>query len=134
MKRIISISFVLLSLIVTSCWYNHKWEDMHPQGQTAVNSGGCDSAGVISYSNQIKPMLNTSCNLNTGSGCHDVTASFDYNIATNVQSDALSGTLMARLRMGLSKPTHMPKGSGFLPTCDTTKFRKWVIQGAPINN
>ncbi len=133
MKKIITCSILVIALYITSCT-NRKWEDIHPKGQPVAAT--CDSAGIISYGNQIKPMLTNSCKLSPGSGCHDVTGSggMDYTTPANVQYDGLSGLLMARLRKPPGPSTHMPQGEGYLPICDTAKFRNWVKQGAPINN
>ncbi len=138
MKKIILPVVLLIMIITFSCskdgglWYNHKWEDLHPKGQT-TSATSCDTGGTISYASKIKPILTTNCNLNSGSFCHDGNGGLNYNTTSNVQSDATSGQILDRLRRSVSTPGHMPQGAGSLPNCDTLKIRLWIIQGA-FNN
>lgn len=127
MKRSIGVALLILSLITTSCWYNRKWEDLHPAGQGASGTG-CDTAGVMSYSLNIKPIITANC-----TGCHDGVSAIDYNAYTNVRNAGLSGTLMYRLNLPPSNSLHMPQGQGYLPACDTLKLVKWIKNGCPNN-
>ena len=133
MKKIITVGIILISITLTACWYNHKWEDLHPKVQNS-STGTCDTGGTVSYISRIKPIINAGCNLNSGSGCHGGGGGgLDYRTFSNVQHDALNGQLFLRLRAPISSPIHMPLGGGFLPDCDTLKLRLWIIQGAQNN-
>jgi hypothetical protein len=127
MKKSIYAAALLVSLLVTSCWYNRQWEDLHPSGQSAT-TGGCDTTGVISYSVNIKPMISANCG-----SCHDGVSGTDYNSYTNLRSSALAGTLMYRINLPPSNGLHMPQGQGYLPACDTLKLVKWIKNGCPNN-
>lgn len=131
MKRIFSLLVlaITLSLVVSSCWYNRKWEDLHPTGQSNTSTS-CDTAGVMSYSVHIKPIMTGNCNM---SGCHDGISAIDFSQYNNVRNSGLAGTLMFRLSLPPSNPMHMPQGQGYLPACDTLQLKKWIQNGCPNN-
>ncbi len=120
--------FVLTVLALSSCWYNHKWEDMHPQPPTPA---GCDSAGVVSYATTIAPIVQQNCT--NASGCHGSNGmSSNYTTWNNFKTDAQNGKVMTRIRLPLSNPLHMPIGGNLLQ-CDTIKLKKWIMNGC-LNN
>lgn len=140
MKRILLISqkrkkqflLALLSgLILSSCWYNRKWEDLHPSATSAAN---CDTSGVISYSATIQPFIAQNC---ATPGCHvNHGGSTDYTQYVNVVTDASlqNGNQFAyRMSLPTSNALHMPQGGGFMAACDTLKLRKWIYAGCPQN-
>lgn len=126
---------VLLSVVVlSSCWYNRKWENLHPAAQNSAAS--CDTSAVVSYSVTVQPIIASKCAI---SGCHvshgGVGAS-DYNQFANVAADgsiANGSPLMVRIDLPTNNSLHMPQGGGFLDACDTLKIRKWIHEGCPQN-
>lgn len=136
MKKISFLSVLAVATLVTSCWYNHKWEDLHPVANSTPSLANCDTASVMSYSANIKPIIQANCT--NAAGCHNGTNSpgagaSNYNIFNVVRSDCNSGTFMQRVSLPLSNPQHMPQGGGFLSTCDTFQIRKWIKSGCPNN-
>lgn len=129
MKKYLYAAILIVSLTVTSCWYNRKWEDLHPAGQSSTSSS-CDTAGVMSYSAHVAPIMSGNCN---NGGCHDGVSAPDYSVYTNVRNAGLAGTLMYRLNLPPSNSLHMPQGQGYLPACDTLKLVKWIQNGCPNN-
>ena len=137
-KQKLRLSIILISIIaLSSCWYNHKWEDLHPNGQSSGAPVVCDTTSVISYSTTIQPIIISNCA--TTSACHvsHGTAPTNYNNFAVVQTDAQtgsgSGTIMQRLDLPTSNIQHMPQNLGFLNACDTMKIRKWIFAGCPNN-
>ena len=123
-------------MVLTSCWYNHKWEDMHPTGQSSTPPPPCDTSGTISYSLTVQPILTQNCA--TTSSCHGSGASYDYTIFATVVSDAHAthgNDIMTRINLSSSNSLHMPGQSGgaTLATCDVSKIRIWINQGCQAN-
>jgi len=138
-KQKIKLSIILVSIItLSSCWYNHKWETIHPYGQNdSAATTACDSAGVISYSITIQPIIVSNCA--TGSACHvsHGTAPTNYNNFASVQTDAQAtggNGIMDRIALPSSNSLHMPQNNQTtLLSCDTIKIRKWIKQGCQNN-
>lgn len=132
-KRTSFLTIVLLIFIATSCWYNRKWENLHPNGQATSSANSCDTSGVISYSATVLPIIQQNCS--TTPGCHVSGGSaFDYTVFNNFKSDAQSAWgVRYRLNLPTSNGIHMPQGGGYLPACDTMKIRKWIYSGCPNN-
>jgi hypothetical protein len=113
---------VLFALSISSCYYDN-FEDSY-----GVN-GACDTAAVT-FSQDIKAIIGQNCE-----GCHNGnSASGGLNLAghENIQSPALSGSLMDRIERPSSDPLSMPPG-GQLSDCDQKKLTAWINQGAPNN-
>ena len=132
MKKILTSGIILICACLASCWYNHKWEDLHPNGQSSspVSGGGCiDTAGIVmSYSLDVAPILQSNCSLNSA-GCHKaISAGGDLTTYGGV-------SYLASLRMGdITWQTNpMPKGQSKLPDCTIGKIDKWIKQGYPNN-
>ena len=137
MKKILAAGIVLVSLAVSSCWYNHKWEDLHPNGQssTPLSGGGCsDTAGIVmSYSTHIAPFMQTNCSL-TLLACHKAGSSFGGDLTTYANVAAYCSGSPSTM---MSDITHagnpMPKGQTKLPDCEIAKMAKWIQNGFPNN-
>jgi mono/diheme cytochrome c family protein len=91
----------------------------------------CDTAGVVSYTAQVKPILNTWCN-----SCHAGAAQLGGGISLSthagVKVTADNGSLVGSIQhaVGFSQ---MPKGAGKLSNCQIATIKKWVDNGA-LNN
>ena len=64
------------AFLLSGCYYDN-FKELHPEGALPDPSNICDTTGVISYSAQIIPILNASCNQNChngiGTGSRDLT-------------------------------------------------------------
>ncbi len=121
---------ILCAILITSC-YKNKWETLHPNGQ-----GTCDTAGVISYSVTIKPIIATNCASTIS--CHNSTLglgsfAYAYDTYSIISADGLNGTLMQGIAAGSGNTTHQPQSKNYLAPCDTLKVRKWILSGC-LNN
>ena len=127
MKIIILSCVTLLTLLLSSCYYDNLGE-LKPE--TALTGSTCDTASAISYTNQIVPLLQASCT----AGCHNGLGS-GHNIKNYaaISADALSGSLLGSVKW-LAPFQQMPQGaSSKISECDIAKIRLWVAQGAPNN-
>lgn len=121
------LTFILvISLFTTSCYYDN-YEELNPAFGTSI----CDTAGTISFSTQIQPLLVGYCGT-TGAGataCHGSTNTSGWPLVTydDVTTSANS-SLMDALNH-TNGASAMPKDGGKLSTCDITKFQKWIDQG-----
>ena len=95
------------------------------------SAGTCDTSGVISYTSQVKPILNNSCN-----SCHGGTAQAGGGISlssyTAVKVTADNGTLVGSIAHD-NGYSQMPKNADQLSTCKVATIKKWVDAGAPNN-
>lgn len=120
------VAFLFLGVLSQmSCAY-HSEEELYPNTT-------CDTTGTISYTNQLKPILTSSCN-----NCHAQTVATtsgggvildDY---TNLKIWVDSGHLLGSITHN-SAFSAMPKGGSKLSDCSIAKFQKWVNNGAPNN-
>ena len=124
MKKIIIFSFTVVSL--SSC-YKENFRERHPATFANIL---CDTTAVMSYSTNIKPILDNSCTSNCHNGAgpgHSLSA------WASVKSDALSGSLYGSVAW-LPGYQIMPQGAtSKIALCDITKIKKWVDAGAPNN-
>jgi hypothetical protein len=138
MKKIVGIVFVICAGTLGSCWYDHKWEQLHPNGQSSGPSAApCtfDTTATVSYSVTIQPIITQNCA--TTSTCHiNHGGALNYNVFSNVVADAQGAApndILTRINLPTSNISHMPQNSGFLATCDITKIRTWIKQGCQNN-
>ncbi|REJ80160.1 MAG: hypothetical protein DWQ44_13080 [Bacteroidetes bacterium] len=119
---------LLGALSFISC-ENDSIEELYPlTGQAA-----CDTAGVISFSSQIRPILNNSCG--AGNNCHS-TGNTSSGIALDNYAEILAtvtdGSLLGSI-LHQSGYEPMPDGGGMLDQCSIAKFQKWINNGSPNN-
>lgn len=119
--------FAIATLFFTSCYYDN-FKELYPDAALKVSD--CDSSGVISYSTQIVPALNSGCTKqchnNVGSG-HDMTT------WAGVKADVVSGKLVSSIIWD-GNAQKMPQGATTkISDCDIVKIKKWVSAGA-LNN
>lgn len=110
---------LLTAFIVTSCY----------KDKTKIPTD-CDV--VVSYSLDIKPIINTSCvtNLGPGTGCHDAWI-FQYD---QVVATIQNGTLESELFVDHTMPV-MPNNFGIdsLTSDELKSVRCWIEQGYAEN-
>ena len=137
MKNIRTILAVLgAAFLLSGCYYDN-FKELHPEGALPDPSNICDTTGVISYSAQIVPILNASCNQN----CHNPTAGVgtgsgddDLTSYAALSSLALSGRLYSSVSWDdVYTLEHMPDGGSKLPECDIVKIKNWAAAGALDN-
>jgi hypothetical protein len=127
MKKIIIVACLLTGL--ASC-YNDKSDKLYP----APVANTCDTIAV-SFSHDIMPILNASCNIS--GGCHDAagqsTSGYDFSTYDGIQPVATYGVLVNDINgTPTSRHNAMPK-TGSISACDKNKFTAWVNQGSKNN-
>ncbi len=124
----IFLSSFLFAALLSSCYYDN-FKELHPDSALPNASVTCDTSGLISYSLQIVPVLNSGCT----PSCHNgVGSGHDMTSYAAVHTDALSGTLYGSVAQDGSAQS-MPQNGAKLPECDIVKIKKWVNAGAPNN-
>ena len=127
MKKDFLFLFAVIALFsLSACYYDH--EDI--LYGAASNQPCVDTAGTVSYSQKVVPILQASCY-----SCH--TGSFP-------SGNQLMGTYAADKAMGQNGKLYgtiahsagyspMPKGGAKLSTCQIAVVKKWIDQGM-LNN
>lgn len=112
------IYFILLSLILTSC-YNDNEQDIY--GEVT-----CDTTDVT-FSNSIQPIIDSSC---ATTGCHvsGGTGSGDFTSFNGIQSKINNGSFENRVLVQKDMPPGTP-----LSDCDLELIQAWLDAGA-LNN
>jgi hypothetical protein len=105
------------------CYYDVRDELYGP----AVD---CDTTMAVSYSADLVPLLELSCN---SGGCHGGGTSPDLTTHAGVAQSSTEGSLLERIRKLPGDPGLMPKNAPPLPECDLRLFERWVEAGAPNN-
>lgn len=84
------------------------------------DGSGCTVAGTVTYTNQIAPIITTTCK---GATCHGgIAVALDYN---KLSADKEIVSLM----MNSGGNTGHPGGSISLSTCTVNTFKAWIEQG-----
>lgn len=122
--------FATAALLILAGCYNDKYDKLYPNPVTTT----CDTT-IITYTNDIKPIINSSCAIN--GGCHNAagdanTNGLDYTVFSILQGQATT-TLMVNDINGTPTPRHnaMPLNLPKLSQCDINKITRWVNEGAP---
>lgn len=84
----------------------------------------------VSYVNDVRPILQSSCGLNN-SGCHSSSAGSDLNNYNSLRLRA--GQIKTRISLPEGNPSLMPKGGSRLPQSEIHRITCWVDDGAPNN-
>ena len=107
------------------------WIQEGASNDTCSIGTACDTTGTISYTTQVKPILENWCN-----SCHGGTAQAGGGISlsafNSVKNTATNGTLVGSIEHG-SGYSAMPKNANKLSSCQIATIRKWVDNGAPNN-
>jgi uncharacterized membrane protein len=125
MKRIFSVTVLTIVVLsfFTGCYYD-KAEIVY--AGSVNNPVTCDTAN-LTYNNGIEAIINNRCY-----SCHaGQSPSSGINLDTYSRMRALRQEVVRRIKLPVSDPEHMPRGSGMLPDCEITKITTWVNNGAP---
>jgi hypothetical protein len=110
---------------INACFYD-KADLLYP-----TNPGiTCDTAGVISYSQKVVPILQSQCY-----SCHSVTGGSGGINMANYANDKLIG-LNGKLYGSISHANGyiaMPQGGNIMSSCDQAIIKKWITSGC-LNN
>lgn len=130
MRKIYSVGF-LLSLIglMFSC-YNDNLSELDPAA--GVGGGSCDTTGMITYANQIAPLLKTNCG--TSNSCHSSNNTSGYTLSTysGVRAVVANGRLMNSINW-TGSAIRMPQDASKMNDCKIATIQKWIDAGA-LNN
>ncbi len=126
-KSLLFIATILASIACLNSCTKNKTEDM------VIKASTCDSVKVISYKNDVQPLLNNNCGAQAG--CHsNGSASGGVKLESWQGTNEVSttGLLMKAIRheTGVSP---MPKGGSKLDACYIAIIGKWVRNGS-LNN
>ena len=120
------------SFLLSSCYYDNI-EELYVKNP-ADSVSGCDTTStVLSYANDIQPILTAQCGTGNNS-CHGSLSSI-LNLSEygGVKGSADAGKLVGVITWA-SGFSQMPKGStSKIDECSIGKIRKWVKAGAPNN-
>jgi hypothetical protein len=130
-------SFLMLGIVfgfislMSSCYYDSV-EELDPNfGQI----GNCDTAGTISFSQQVNPIITTFCGSTGGSAssCHGSSSASGIPLVSHLDvSNSASDNLMDAIRH-INGASAMPKGGGKLDNCRIATIQKWIDEGK-LNN
>jgi hypothetical protein len=126
-RKVNLLGSICLLLLLHSCYYD-KADTLYPT--KAGTSGACDSAGVVTYSQKIIPILQTACY-----SCHSISNPSGGIVMATYASDraiALNGKLYGSISHA-SGYSPMPKGMAKLTNCQLATIKKWIDAGA-LNN
>lgn len=120
MKKNKSIFICLISIAIIGC----------QKEKAALSTTVCNT--VISYTEDIKPIINNSCvtNLGPGTGCHDAWI-FEYDgLIGTINNETFQNTVFSQKRMPI-----IPNQFGIdsLTQVEIKTLRCWIEQGYPEN-
>lgn len=125
MKKIILLLLVSVALVsLHSCYYD-KADILYPTTNTV-----CDTAGTVSYSLKVAPLLSNQCY-----SCHGTAGgSGGINMANyaNDKAIAVNGKLYGSISHAAGY-FPMPKGAAQMTACQLATIKKWIDAGAPNN-
>ncbi len=112
-------------LFINACYYD-KADLLYPTNTGAV----CDTAGVMSYSLRVKPILQAQCY-----SCHTATGGSGNINMSSYANDKIIG-LNGKLYGSISHASGfiaMPQGGNTMSSCDQAVIKKWITGGC-LNN
>lgn len=116
---------------MSSCYYD-SLEELDPNFGLV---GNCDTAGTISFSQEVKPIITTFCGSTGGSStsCHGTNSLSGIPLVSHLDiSSSASDNLMDAFRH-INGASAMPKGGGKLDNCRIATIQKWIDEGK-LNN
>lgn len=134
MKKLFFIAFLGAAILMMAACYNDNLSELTPASgvKGGTGAGACDTAGVMSYSSHVLPVLQTNCGINNS--CHGSNNTSGYNLSTytGVRSVALNGKLISSITW-TGSASHMPQNAPKMTDCNIAKIQKWVNTGS-LNN
>ncbi|HLG02083.1 MAG TPA: hypothetical protein VI731_00720 [Bacteroidia bacterium] len=125
MKKNIFFAAAFLSFGFIGCYYDNV-EELYPGAGLFIQ---CDTSGVISYTNDIFPILENNC-----APCHFGTSpssGVSLNTHADLAAQASTGTLVGVTHRMAGFPPMPP--SYALDSCYMIQIKKWADAGAPNN-
>lgn len=126
MKKVLPILFIASMLAVQSCYYDKEELLYHNPG----NAFCADTAGTISYSKKIVPLLQQYCY-----SCHKGNfPSGNISMGTYASDKAIgqNGSLYGSISH-TSGYSPMPKATSKMGNCQIEVIKKWIDAGMPDN-
>jgi len=122
-----------IAITFSACYYDNI-EDLHPApviipGVNDTTTNGCDTSKAITYTADIKPIMNNNCG--AGNSCHNGSGSQSgIDLATYAGAKAsASGNLIGAIAWD-GTASNMPKGStSKINDCSIAIIKKWVNTG-----
>ena len=124
-------AFLVFSFL-SSCYYDNT-DELHP----AAALQSCDTTGIVSYANDIVPILKTNCG--TTNTCHSTatgTNGYPLDQYTELSNQAAIGNLVFAITHdpSFTPAQWMPSNCDcFLEKCSMNKIIAWVNRGFPEN-
>lgn len=126
--------FLFVIWLFSSCYYDNV-DEIHPAAGLFQT---CDTTGlIISYANDIVPILSANCGINNS--CHGLNNTSGFNLSnySELHDQALGGNLVLSITHdpSLDQAHWMPNNCGgcFLNACSILKIEAWVNQGIRQN-
>ena len=130
MKNIFAFCFVII--ILSGCYYDNL-EELHPSPPP------CDTTGIISFTNDILPIMLHSCG-SQDFACHNTVASTsNYGLGTYtdvINTIDISRTFLKSITHdpSINSSKWMPKNSSAkIDDCSIQKIEAWLNRGRPNN-
>jgi hypothetical protein len=120
-------SIICMITFLQSCYYD-KADLLYPN--SGANGSVCDTAGVISYSQKIVPILQPNCY-----SCHNTSLPSGGIAMSTYATDkaiAVNGKLYGSINHAAGYIA-MPQSAPKLSTCQLATIKKWVDAGSPNN-
>lgn len=130
MKKILSAIMVASFVILFNACYYDKADLIYPTA--GINGTGitCDTAGTVSYSQKVVPILQNACY-----GCHSASSAGGGIIMGTYAADkaiAMNGKLYGAINFS-SGYSPMPKGAARFTSCQVAIIKKWIDSGISNN-
>ena len=126
-------SVVVTIALLASCG-NDKADEILPfDDSTCIESGH-----IVNYSEDIKPILETHCTLESLGACHQPagnggTYGLDYTTYAAIKLEVDNGQLEARVFDLMDMPSPIATPPQTLSECDYLLIQTWIDNGAPEN-
>lgn len=124
---------LLIASLLTACYYDNV-QELHPASGLLLN---CDTAGTISYNNDIVPILRSNCGTNNSCHSSNNTSGFNLSNYNGLSEQAMVGNLVLAITHdpSLNSAKWMPNNCGgcFINKCSINKIIAWVNRGFPNN-
>lgn len=122
----------VITSIFSSCYYDNL-QDLHPApiiipGINDSTSTSCDTTNAITYTGDIKTILDNNCG--TGNSCHNGSSALSgIDLATYEGAKGIASKLIGAITWD-GTASNMPKSSpSKINECNIAKIKKWVNTG-----
>ena len=121
--------FAIICICFLSACYSDNLQELTPS--FGLKDNACDTAGVMTYTYHIAPIMEASCGTKTA--CHGTSNKYiDLSTYTGVKKIVTNGKLISCITW-TGTASRMPKYGSKLDDCTIRKIQKWVDAGA-LNN